>query len=535
MSRQYIVSSKAVKASRQGKSFKSYCASTKIGKTDYAIASEALKYLSVMESVIKRASIKVEDLEVDPDMFMVMVYEMLFGKGKIQGGGTVKRKVMEYLDVLKAALEEELAVKQVSKAAELLPINVQIACKMPRYVRVNCLKVSSFQKCFEDIQKVWPMAVVDCHIPSLVVLPSNTKALGQHPLVKSSAVILQDKASCMPSQILHDEVTERQNAESVRRKLSNSVTSTSPVTSTWIDACAAPGNKTSHLASMIKSFSDSQQISQFSNRIIAFDKSAERSQLLRSRMEAAGATENDLVSVMNADFLAIDVTQPEYADVRYILLDPSCSGSGVVRAIERVLERKGSGTLGGGLDGIQAKNMIVGGKDKGKGKQQVVKLSKKRAAKQLQQQKQAAAAAVAKAAARTDGLRTFQIQALLKAMSFPNIEVISYSTCSVDIPENEGVVAHVLSSSSCDGGTMRDLWAVKAPSGSMSSWERRGVPLPPLSEEQCVEVMERDGLLPSLTQEEQNGVIRCLPEDGMNGFFVALFVKRSADTFGGNK
>ena len=46
----------------------------------------------------------------------------------------------------------------------------------------------------------------------------------------------------------------------------------------------------------------------------------------------------------------------------------------------------------------------------------------------------------------------------------------------------------------------------------MDSWQRRGLPHGTLS------------------PDDQLKLIRCLPEDGMNGFFVALFVRRSHES-----
>ena len=42
----------------------------------------------------------------------------------------------------------------------------------------------------------------------------------------------------------------------------------------------------------------------------------------------------------------------------------------------------------------------------------------------------------------------------------------------------------------------------------MKTWHRRG------------------NSFPGLTESQQNSLIRCLPEDGMNGFFVALFIRK---------
>lgn len=60
MSRCYIVAGKAVEAVLlHGKSFKSYCSSVKIGKMDYLLAAECLKYRTVLETLFDRIDLNV--------------------------------------------------------------------------------------------------------------------------------------------------------------------------------------------------------------------------------------------------------------------------------------------------------------------------------------------------------------------------------------------------------------------------------------------------------------------------------------------
>ncbi len=42
-----------------------------------------------------------------------------------------------------------------------------------------------------------------------------------------------------------------------------------------------------------------------------------------------------IVSALNKDFLTLDIQDHRFANVRNFLLDPSCSGSGVVTALNR--------------------------------------------------------------------------------------------------------------------------------------------------------------------------------------------------------
>jgi hypothetical protein len=59
MSRQYLSAAKAVDAVDSGKqSFKSYCGSSgKIGKVDFALAAETMKYSSVLDIIFKKAGV----------------------------------------------------------------------------------------------------------------------------------------------------------------------------------------------------------------------------------------------------------------------------------------------------------------------------------------------------------------------------------------------------------------------------------------------------------------------------------------------
>lgn len=80
-----------------------------------------------------------------------------------------------------------------------------------------------------------------------------------------------------------------------------------------VDACAAPGMKTSLLAAITNNES----------HIIAVEKSSRRFETLKTILENAGTSN---VTTLNLNFT--DLKPEEYKDVEYILVDPSCSGSG---------------------------------------------------------------------------------------------------------------------------------------------------------------------------------------------------------------
>jgi putative methyltransferase len=459
MSRQYLSAGAIVEEVLQGKSLKAYCASKEsLGKVDYALAMETMKYKETIVQLLTSCNISASSLDVREGVLMVMVFELLFGAGKIDGGGSVKRKIMEHREELVDNLDKLMSGK--NHQSELLPQSVLDHAKIGAFVRINTVKISE-QEGLEYIKGICAAAKMDPHIPALVALPPNSNSFGQSEWVKSGKLVIQDKASCFPSQILHDAwLTCGHRGD-------------------FIDACAAPGNKTSHLATLAMLQKDN------TSRVLvyAFEKNPRRAQLLRDRMALMGTDKTVVVS--NSDFLTVNITDPRYANVTAILLDPSCSGSGVVKSLERALEHNDDDDAG--------------------------------------------------RSERLASLQAFQIKVIQKAMTFPRVQRIVYSTCSVHLEENEVVVAEILrhaasslpSASRASIGTdpnpkkkakkgataSQDApgWRLVAPP-RLKDWKRRGLPLT---------AKETGGA--TLTTEQSAALVRCAPEDGTNGFFVSLF------------
>ena len=107
MSREYIVAGKCVSAVRMGKqSFKGYCSKIRMGRTDFALASETIKFGGIIDLMLKRSNINLNNLDVNPGIFQVMIYELYFGKNKkIKGGGAVKKELKKHIDILNENLE----------------------------------------------------------------------------------------------------------------------------------------------------------------------------------------------------------------------------------------------------------------------------------------------------------------------------------------------------------------------------------------------------------------------------------------------
>ncbi|OEL19254.1 putative 28S rRNA (cytosine-C(5))-methyltransferase [Dichanthelium oligosanthes] len=93
-------------------------------------------------------------------------------------------------------------------------------------------------------------------------------------------------------------------------------------------------------------------------------------------------------------------------------------------------------------------------------------------------------------------LSAFQKKALSHALSFPSVERVVYSTCSIHQAENEDVVNAILPLATSLG------FELVTP---FPQWRRRGLPV----------------------FEGSEHLLRTDPEDGLEGFFIALFVRKA--------
>ncbi|NXW77762.1 NSUN5 methyltransferase, partial [Hirundo rustica] len=362
----------------------------------YALVSETLRYASVLEKLLDGAALLQAEKKLAPQLAKVLVYDLLFGKG-LKCGGRWKALARRHRARLEAELARLKVRHKVSRNEDLLAPETVLsaagewaragwaprggssrglcmtcpapaASQVPRYVRVNTLKT-----CVDDVIDFFKRQgyaylgkaasveelkalsgkkfMLDLHLPELLVFPSQTD-LHDNVLYTSGHIILQDKASCLPAFLL------------------------GPVASSHIiDACAAPGNKTSHLAAILKN----------KGQIFAFDVDPKRMATMNTLLTRAGVTGCQLAQ---QDFLTVDPRDPKYSRVTHILLDPSCSGSGMV-------------TRGPGQE-------------------------------------------VAPSAERMQALAGFQRRVLSHALSFPALRRLVYSTCSLHQEENEDVVQAVL-------------------------------------------------------------------------------------------
>ena len=149
-----------------------------------------------------------------------------------------------------------------------------------------------------------------------------------------------------------------------------------------------------------------------------------------------------------------------------MLLDPSCSGSGMLARVDNDFQEYLDDE--DGAQALDAKNNLA-----------TADIEKDRLTK----------------------LSNFQVSALSHALRFPSLKQLVYSTCSVHKEENEFVVAEILE---------KFKGKYKLTEGALPEWSHRGIPVP------------------GLTAEEAACLIRANPiEDLCNGFFVAKFSRIS--------
>ncbi|KAJ2785047.1 hypothetical protein H4R18_000755 [Coemansia javaensis] len=373
----------------------------------YALICQTLKYSEVLRLVLERSAIA-ELAGLDRCVALVLVHDVLLRRGGLQRGGAdagLNRLVGQHRARLRAELERIRQERGAASNGELAAGHVRgaaAAAAGPRFVRVNLIAgpVEAAVARFEA--EGWRLVGGggggeleprtfrrDPHVPDVLAFPAGTE-LHAHALVRDGSVVLQDKASCMPAH--------------VARPRPGGVA---------LDACAAPGNKTSHMASLMGN----------RGRVFAFDKDRARLATLERLTARARCS---IVAARCASFLDVDPRDPRYAAVECALVDPSCSGSGIVDRMDALVDAHIAGVRGAAQPSDAAAD-----------------------------------------AARLRRLADFQAAAVLHAMRFPGVQRVSYSTCSVHAEENEAVVARVLRSQAEFSLAPRDQ--------VIPTWPRRGL------------------------------------------------------------
>lgn len=368
----------------------------------YALVSLTRRYESYIAYIIKRACLDVgkRPKGATNEVIRLLVHDFLFSsRGRIQSG---KHPVKEWFLLNKARLQAEMTRLKVKHGVKLVE-DFEVAqdddesefVSDIRWVRINKVKCTR-----DDITKVIPelklqmvddlsdvtgpgKCYIDPYIPYLFGLHKRDKLTSTKAYLEGS-VIIQDRASCFPSHIL--------NYNHVHTQV--------------IDACAAPGNKTTHSASYMDLSKDPESC------VYAFERDKERVGTLRTMCnKALNKKTHLLIQVTHADFTS---TKPEeFPQVTGLVVDPSCSGSGI---------------RGRAADAVDH--------------------------------------------TRLQKLANFQFAIMKHALQFPLATKVVYSTCSIHAEENERVTVDLLR----DPAISQLGWTLASREDVIPRWERRGWP-----------------------------------------------------------
>ncbi|KAK9467115.1 S-adenosyl-L-methionine-dependent methyltransferase [Lipomyces arxii] len=412
-------------------------------KRVFALLRSTIRYKEILDDVLKQSEILKQE-KVAYNIALPLIHDYLISKTGITAGkGPLKDAILRHKTRLKAEL---IKIKIKRGIKDLNEFNVSTHDRTIRWIRVNALIPSDLTANLPytpTSQFPPPVGTIyaDPYIPSLYALAnSHTRQLLSLPAYQKGQLIMQDRASCFPAYILSPESGE-----------------------TVIDACAAPGNKTSHLAALMQN----------KGKIIAFELNSDRADVLQRMVTKAGAS---IVRVENRDFTGS--LPKEYKHITKLLCDPSCSGSGIFRKEQFVASA----------------DTPAAPSQENPDSEEFNEQSEDPLVRRLQ------------------NLSIFQTQIMIHALTkFPKANKVVYSTCSIHGEENEDVVRNLISDPE-----IQDLgWRVVPRERVIPDWHRRGW-------QDRFEGIDA----PQSPHEIAEGCIRAEPVvDGGIGFFVVAFEK----------
>ncbi|KAI9799225.1 MAG: hypothetical protein M1825_004868 [Sarcosagium campestre] len=555
-------------------------------KQIYALISESTKWSLVLRDVIERSKLLHLEKKLTPTLALLLVHDLLLANRGI--AATSAHPLRVSVERSKARLKAEFVRERTKRgfatleafrahvngaaanAAASSPVeDVKSGSVVPtttaqdfhlRWARVNTIKTTTetqlkttFSK-YTRVQEITSLLdtppqltissspesqgqktpslllYLDRNIPDLLAFPPNTD-LTRLAAYEKGELILQDKASCFPAYLLDP-----------HRSCIGDI----------MDTCAAPGNKTSHLAALLLSppppppqspllaaatsssgsvRADDPSSSASSTRheqkrgkkrrIWAIERDADRATSLTKMVSLAGAS--GIVTIKpRQDFLRLDPLAPEWSNVGALLLDPSCSGSGMVSRDE-VLPRVFLPSRNPQDQKTTTSSL------RSKSRRKPTTKAAQTTSIDLHPKSEPAReeTLLSYSPTRLESLSAFQLRLLLHAFRFPNARRITYSTCSIHAEENEQVIVKALASSIAASVGWRTLYRHEQVSG-LREWPIRGDAAAVVMAATSVDQSDVDQQLRSAGLEQiAEACIRCDRTSGQGtmGFFVAAFVR----------
>ncbi|KAL0236931.1 hypothetical protein PCE1_000328 [Barthelona sp. PCE] len=270
----------------------------------YGIVVSALSHFSRLNEffleVVDELSQKEFNFSLEFDAeHVIALYELLEGPYKADSKKTLKRKrfptfvrrFIVHIDFFRSKYEELS-----NRLPEACPLTA--ASDMPLFVRSITAKLNG--KPDDLLKNVYSF--------------ENTRknAINFSRMAKEGTVVIQDRASCFPPHVMMSAL-KNENLDDYEDVCT-------------LDMCAAPGNKTTYLAHMLNELDP--HITQK-----AVELNRRRYNLLRRNLDRHPFSKG----VITYNKSCLDLTDSEKQNVTHIMLDPSCSSSGVVRSVDAVL------------------------------------------------------------------------------------------------------------------------------------------------------------------------------------------------------
>lgn len=365
-------------------------------KLIYALVMNTIKNIKIIKKIIHEAKLQKKVAENDPFMLEILVGDFLYGRGlkSVEQNSTaasviaLKDTILKQQNLLKKDYKAETGSVEIKYLrVNHLKSSLDHVVSQLKTVGLNQVEYSKEKIKFKKfINKFKTMEansfMIDFHYPNdlIAIKPQAMKRLKSSDLIKKCKVMVQDKASLMA-------------VEAMDIKPNQQV----------IDACCAPGGKTSLIATKLKN----------KGKILAYDVNKKRLvqaiHLLKTYGVTCAKTEvQDFSKVKLARLLKSQ--KIELFDC--ILIDPSCSGSGISTRVD-----------------YKASSEEVG---------------------------------------RLKKLQAFQVSLLKHALRAKISKSIVYCTCSLSVEENEQVIDMALNES----GVKSD-WQVDE---ILPYWQLRGRP-----------------------------------------------------------
>lgn len=364
-------------------------------KLIFALVMNTVKNIKIIKKIIHEVKLAKKVPEDNTFLLEILVGDLLYGKG-------LKSVEQNSLAAAIIGLKESIVKQQTLLKKTHSSENVDQEVK---YLRINHLKINDMAHVLSQLKTVGLSQLdyskdkikfkkyinkfksmdeknfmVDFHFPKdlIILKPSAADKIKKTELIKKGKVMLQDKASFMAVEALGVEKGHM-----------------------VIDACSAPGCKTSLIASKMKN----------SGKIFAFDVDKKRLLAANHLLKLNGVT---CAKTEITDFSKVKLARLAKANkieiFDSILLDPSCSGSGIQSRVD-----------------YKATSEEIG---------------------------------------RLKKLQAFQVSLLKHALKAKISKAIVYCTCSQSIEENEQVVEMALNES----GVKSD-WQVEE---ILPYWPQRG-------------------------------------------------------------